>query len=145
MRYNSDSGQRATFLQSLDEGGEISPTSKIVVENCLRAILPNDGSINGDWNFEFLSEKILAHSTFECVDDNGVHDSWLQFTIGINKDLSFDIDFCDPTSEYIPVVRYTLENVVGEAFSKARTEVWSFGLLAKDLSNVIEKCEFMVN
>lgn len=107
----------------------------------LANILPTGSGINCNWNFtEQKNGNILAHNSFQCMDEYGGYDGWADFTVIFKKNAplaDFVLQFNGKTAQY-KNKRYMLRDYLEQTIYHYIRDMQGSAVVNSNLSNLLK-------
>ncbi len=57
--------------------------------------LPHGSGLNSQWDLDFVrsnDSRLIFYTSYHCMDENGMYDGWVDFTLKITPSLAFGIN-----------------------------------------------------
>jgi len=72
---------------------EFKAKHEIIIQNVLET-LPHGSGIDSDWGLSEKSNpnKIILYNSYHCMNENGMYDGWIDFTVTVTPSLIHDYD-----------------------------------------------------
>ena len=107
----------------------------------LADILPTGSGINCSWNFtEQKNGNILAHNSFQCMNERGYYDGFADFTVIFKKNAplaDFVLQFNGKLAQY-KNRRYMLRDYLEETIYHFIRDIQGNSVVNSNLSNLLK-------
>jgi hypothetical protein len=91
-------------------------------------ILPVGAGLDASWHLEEDKNKIIASSSFHCMNEHGYYDGWIDFSIEIpkNNPLNFKLKFQTDSAGWYRIYKYMLREYLEDIIAYSLGDIMKY-------------------